>query len=79
MPFVAKAIGPTGHAKWLTTPKLDGMRTFGTREMAEVFWTQRDAEVAIGEVALHQPCDGLTFSTEPAHPTGPNGPHFSAE
>jgi hypothetical protein len=68
MPFIAKAVGPTGHAKWLTTPKRKGLRTFGTREFAAVFETVEEAQAAIGATILHQPCDGLTFSTEPALP-----------
>jgi hypothetical protein len=34
--------------------------------MADVFETQEHAVAAIGAMILRQPCDGLTFSAEPA-------------
>jgi hypothetical protein len=68
MPFIAKAVGPTGHAKWLTAPKRHGLRTFGPRELAAVFESIEEAQTAIGATILHEPCDGITFVAEPAHP-----------
>jgi hypothetical protein len=66
--FVVKAVGPTGHAKWLTTPKRHGLRTFGPRELAAVFETVEEAQAAIGATRRHEACDGITFTTEPALP-----------
>src|ERR1700722_6549432 len=76
MQFVVKAVGPAGQAKWLTTPRREGLRTFGSREMAEVFATSEDAAAAIGATKSGQPCDGIIFSTEPTHQSGPDSPHF---
>jgi hypothetical protein len=68
MQFVAKAIGPTGQARWITSPKRGGIRTFGPRELADVFESQDAAVAAIGAMILRQPCDGLTFTAEPVPP-----------
>jgi hypothetical protein len=68
MQFVAKAIGPTGQARWITSPKLGGVRTFGPREMADIFESQEAPVAAIGAMILRQPCDGITFTAEPVPP-----------
>jgi hypothetical protein len=47
MQYVVKATGPTGRATWLTAPRLGGFRTFGPRNMAEVFETHPEAQAAM--------------------------------
>jgi|HubBroStandDraft_6_1064221.scaffolds.fasta_scaffold757603_1 hypothetical protein len=66
--FVAKAVGPSGRATWLTTPRLRGMRAFGPRESAEAFDSYDDALSAINLMIGTEVCDGLRFSIEQVHP-----------
>ncbi len=50
MPFLIKADFPTGHCRWLSAPRLGGIRTFVPREAAEVFETADKARAAIDEM-----------------------------
>jgi hypothetical protein len=68
MPFVAKAIGPSGQVKWLTTPRLRDMRTFGPRESAEIFANYDEALAPINVMVVDEACGGLRFSIEQALP-----------
>jgi len=51
MSFIVKATGPHGSTRWMTDPKLRGVRTLGPREQAEIFETEADALVAINDLA----------------------------
>jgi hypothetical protein len=50
MPFLIKADFPTGHCRWLSAPRLGGIRTFVPREEAEVFETEDKARAAMDEM-----------------------------
>jgi hypothetical protein len=62
--FVIKAVGPQGSARWLTTPRLNGVRTFGSSELAEVFDSQLDAWAAVDLIEKSDECAGIVFSVE---------------
>jgi hypothetical protein len=64
MPFVVKASGPDAQSRWLTIPKRHGLRTFALRGFAEVFDTQADASLAIGEMLKAEDCTGVVMSAE---------------
>jgi hypothetical protein len=67
MPFIAKATSiDSGAATWLTTPRLHGLRTFGTRVQAEKFEAEAGATAAIHEMIVAEDCRGLRFSVEAA-------------
>jgi hypothetical protein len=67
MPFIAKSTTiDSGVPKWLTTPRLHGWRTFGTRKHAQTFGTEADAKTAIHEMIQTEDCRGLDFSVEAA-------------
>jgi hypothetical protein len=50
MPFLIKADFATGHSRWLSAPRLGGIRTFVPREGAEVFETEDKARTVIDEM-----------------------------
>lgn len=50
MPFLIKADFHTGHCRWLSAPRLGGIRTFVPREEAEVFETEDKARAAMDEM-----------------------------
>jgi hypothetical protein len=79
MQFVAKAVGPTGHERWLTEPKRHGLRAFGPRELAEIFATQEAAHAAIAAMLLNEQCDGLMFVAEAAHLPDLDRPPFEGK
>lgn len=52
----------SGAMFWLTTPRLHGSRTFGTRDQAQTFDTEAGAKAAILELIDAEDCRGLHFS-----------------
>jgi hypothetical protein len=66
MPFIVEATGPDGQVRWLTAPKLHGLRTFGLRPVAEVFDTKAAAVLAIREMIKEEDCTGIVMSAEVA-------------
>jgi hypothetical protein len=66
MPFVVKAVFPTGQTAWLRVARGAGGWSFAPREIAEVFKTRDSAVGAIGEVVLSHRVHGVRFSVEAA-------------
>jgi hypothetical protein len=66
MPFIVKAIGPTGFACWLGVANEAGLRLLAPREAADVFETIQDAHDAIAVMLRAFEGTGLIFSVEPA-------------
>jgi hypothetical protein len=64
MPFVVKAEFAVGPEKWLTVPRLKGVRAFADRDMADVFESQEKAATAIGEMMLSGSSQGAAFTVE---------------
>jgi hypothetical protein len=65
-PFIVKITSPTGHKFWLTAPNVEGIRTLGIRDQAEVFTTEMNARVAIATMPQPFKQAGLVFSIEPS-------------
>jgi hypothetical protein len=67
MPYVAKAtLMESGEATWLTTPRRHGSRTFGPRDLAEMFSTDAEASLAIIAMVAGEDCRGIRFTIEAA-------------
>jgi hypothetical protein len=65
MGYLAKAIAiDCDKTVWLTTPKLKGMRAFGSRDLAEVFGTREEAKIAILTMIDLEDCRGIQFSID---------------
>ena len=69
MSYVVRALFPEAQPRWLTAPKLEGCRTFGTRDLADVFETLEDADDAIDAMIECQNCARMGFSVEAAQGT----------
>ena len=65
MGFVVKVIGQSRPA-WLGARTPEGIRTHGTRKMAEVFETIEDARIAVEKLPPAFINRGFAFSIEPA-------------
>jgi len=64
MEFVVKATGPGGDSAWLSKPRLEGFRGLVAREVADVFQTRRDAQVAIAKMPAAFARAGVIFAIE---------------
>ena len=63
MSYVVKATAfDSGTVLWLTTPRLEGMRTFGERSQAQLFRSLDDAKLAIVEMIDTEDCRGQRSS-----------------
>jgi hypothetical protein len=63
MAFVVKKTGPTG-INWLGTRRPGGLRTFGSREKAEIFLTFEEAYAALREIPRALRAQQVTFTIE---------------
>ena len=65
MPFVVRVdFIPAAQIKWLTAPRLGGVRAFGLRDTAAVFETLMSAQLAADELLGSNQADGATFTIE---------------
>jgi hypothetical protein len=52
------------HAAWLSPPRLGGMRTFASKELAERFDSETSAQAAIDTMRGKEDCRGIHFIVE---------------
>jgi hypothetical protein len=62
MGYVVKAVSASGCKMWISLPTLKTHPTFGSREKAEIFRTQKEAQAAIETVA--EPLRRVGFELE---------------
>jgi hypothetical protein len=64
--YVVKATSPAGSIDWISPRGFGGLRVHTSKEMAEVFETQPEAQAAIESMMpLHLKDLGMVFSVEP--------------
>jgi hypothetical protein len=62
--YIVKATSPAGTVDWISPRGFGGLRFHTSKEVAEVFETQPEAEAAIKSIQLHLEDLGMVFSVE---------------
>jgi hypothetical protein len=67
--FVVRAAAPDGtRERWITTPRRNGLRTFGPRDVAALFMSWDAAETAITEIRKTGACSEVEFEVQKVKP-----------
>ncbi|HET6327817.1 MAG TPA: hypothetical protein VFG04_24245 [Planctomycetaceae bacterium] len=66
MGYVVKAVSGSGVKMWISLPMQKSQRTFGPREKAEIFRTQKDARAVIDTLEETFRRVGFEFDVESA-------------